>query len=260
MLSRQREKIVLLLGLVAVNGLLGWQLHRQWQRYRERTRWIYAGRAAAPVPALAPSASASLAVQSFAEIVERNAFDPERRSGPAGGGQPELPILYGVMSLGSTPFALMAPAEDAASGRFKKVLPGEEISGYQLLSIAGTGVVLGWGDKQVPLEVAESAQRVPRRTEKTTVAPAAAPPAETRVSPVTTAAPAASSPGTSADERRKFTPAGYNAPPGAPVDAPAGTVFGGKRKVVRKTPFGDQVWWEDLPAPSPKGEEKKEKD
>jgi hypothetical protein len=34
------------------------------------------------------------------------------------------------------------------------------------------------------------------------------------------------------------SPAGDTAPPG--------TVYQGKRKVVRQTPFGTQSWWEDV--------------
>jgi hypothetical protein len=62
--------------------------------------------------------------------------------------------------------------------------------------------------------------------------------------------------------KKRFTPAGYNAPPGAPIDAPPGTVFGGKQKFVGHTPMGDQVYWKDVEQPKttekepPKKEEK----
>lgn len=259
MLTRHRERIVLLAGLLAVNALLGGQLHRQWKAYRERTRWIHAG--GGPEVVAGPAETAPrVPAQAFGDIVERNLFVPERASAPGGATQqPDLPILYGVMNLGTSAFALMAPAEEAQTGRFKRVLPGEEIGGYKLANIAGSKVVVEWGEKQFPLDVAESAQRGPRRAERTAATPAAAAPAASRVTPVTTPVPVTPSARAFEEERKKFTPAGYNAPPGAPVDAPAGTIFGGKRKVVRKTPFGDQVWWEDLPKESPKESEKKEK-
>lgn len=263
MLTGRREQVLLLVGLAAVNALLGWQWHRHWQAFRTRTHWVYAVPAPEPAEGAAVP-SAATAAQSFAEIVERNLFHPDRTSaGPqeeAGAAEP--PVLYGTMNLGTRWFALMAPAEQADTGVFKRVYPGEEIGGYKLVDIRGAEVVVESGEKTLTLNVAESSRRVARSLEKT---PAARPPAPAAPGPtggappasaVTTAAPVATPSRTATDERRKFGPAGYNAPPGAPADAPAGTVFGGRRKVVRRTPFGDQVWWEEIEKPKPQDEKK----
>lgn len=249
MLARRKEQIIVLGGLLALNLGLGWSLHRYGQDYRSRSRWIYAQVSAgtATTPSGLPRASA--AAQSFAEIVNRTIFRPERANEPAteSAKTPELPILYGTMNLGNGLFAVMTPG-DRASGPSKQVLQGEEIGGYKLVSIADSQVVVAWGEKEFTINVWESARRVPRVVEKSApVRPAAAEaqgPA-TGAGRVTMVGPAAMR--GNEEEKKKHTPAGYNAPPGAPVDAPAGTVFGGRRKIVNKTMFGtDTVWWEDV--------------
>jgi len=257
MLSRRREQFIVFLGLVAVNAALGWYLYRQWGDYQGRTRWIYGGVAQAEGSALPTLRARNVEAQSFAEIVNRSLFRPDRsnESPTEVAKMPELPFLYGTMNLGNGSFALMAPG-DQPTGLSKRILPGEEIGGYKLVSIAGSQVVVEWGEKKTTIDVSESARRVPRVIEKTA---SASRPAEAGTSPgaagrVTTVAPSSAPAAAAAaeSERKKFTPAGYNAPPGAPVDAPAGTVVGGRRKVVRPTPFGSQVWWEDVePAKNP---------
>ncbi len=254
MLTRRREQIVLLFGLITLNALLGWYAHRLWSDHQSRTQWIYAQIAAGPSATLTAPPGTPAGAQSFAEIVDRNLFSPERTSHPPEAKEakaPELPLLYGTMNLGNGWFALMAPG-DQASGLSKQVLPGEEIGRYKLVSIASSQVVVEWGEKKFTIDASESARRVPRIIEKTAktekTAPARsveAPAASGTTSHVTTVAPLFS-PSSAREERKKFSTAGYNAPPGAPVDAPAGTVFGGKRKVEVPTPFGTQVGWEDV--------------
>jgi len=262
MLTGRREQALLLVGLAAVNALLGWQWHHHWQAFKSRTQWVYA--MPAPEPAAAAAVpSAATAAQSFAEIVERNLFHPDRTSaGPQEEtGAAEPPALYGTMNLGARWFALMAPAEQAATGVFKRVYPGEEIGGYKLVDIRGAEVVVERGERRLTLDVATSSRRVVRSAEPPAAPRPAAAPARAvpQRGPVTTTAPAAPPARTGSDERSRHGPAGYNAPPGAPVDAPAGAVFGGRRKVVRRTPFGDQVWWEEIEKPKPQDEKQNEK-
>jgi hypothetical protein len=251
------------MGLLALNTMLGWVWYREWQAFKSRTQWIYTGPTAESAEATTSQTAAGIP-QSFTEIVERNLFHPDRTSpgGQEGIGAAEPPVLYGTMNLGAQWFALMAPAEQAATGVFKRVYPGEEIGGYKLVEIRGTEVVVESGGTTLTLNVAESSRRVARSPEKTPAARPAAPRptgGARPASPVTTAAPVVGTRQATTDERRKFGPAGYNAPPGAPVDAPAGTVFRGKRKVVRRTPFGEQIWWEEIERPEPQDERQDEK-
>lgn len=255
MFSRRQRQVLLLVGLIALNALLAWQEVRLWKRYGERSEWVYAAPAEEPAGAAASSARPPAEPPSFADIVDHNLFQPDRgkvvarEEVPA----PNPPVLYGTMDLGTRRFALMAPADQAESGAFKRVYPGEEIGGYKLVSIAGSEVVVEHGQRKLTLNVADSARQSTRRTEKTSGSARAPSITRTPSNVVGSSRPAQSSAPASAREaeRKKFSPAGYNAPPGAPVDAPAGTVFGGKRKVVRETPFGNQVWWVDVEKPEP---------
>lgn len=250
MLTRRREQLVLLFGLIALNALWGWYLHRLWIGYRGHTQWIYAPIAAGSAATLTASPRAPAGAQSFTEIVDRNLFTPDRTSHPPNENvkAPELPLLYGTMNLGDGWFALMASG-DQSSGLSRRVVPGEKIGGYTLVSLSSSQVEVEWGGKKFTIDVSESARRVPRVIEKTAKTSAAhpveTPPANVRsTTPVTSVAPV-SRPAAS-DEKTKSSAAGYNAPAGAPPDAPAGTIFGGKRKVVNPTPFGDQVSWVDV--------------
>lgn len=257
MLSSRREQLIVLLGLVAVNAALGAYLFRQWRDYQARTRWMYAGVAA--TEGLTPSSTAARKVeeQNFSDIVTRNLFRPDRSNvTPTENVKPpELPLLYGTMNLGSGSFALMAPG-DPVSAPSKRVVPGDEIGGYKLVSIAGSQVVVQWGEKKVNIDVSESARRVPRVVEKTQAAAApqsAVAPTAGSSGRVTTVAPSSQS------VAGKYGAAGYNAPPGASPDVPAGTVINGKKKVVEQM-FGIQkTYWVDVPTtgessgqPSPK--------
>ena len=248
MLSRRREQWIVFLGLVAVNAALGWYLFRQWRYDKSRTQWIY-GKVAATegsVPASPPARK--LVDQNFSDIVPRNLFRPDRsnESAPAAAAKmPELPLLYGTMNLGNGSFALMAPG-DQSSALSKRVFPGDEVGGYKVVSIAASQVVVEWGEKKVNIDVTESARRVPRVIEKTQATPTTQPAAPTSTatssSRVTTAGLA------SGNARGGPNRAGYNAPPGAPEDAPAGTVINGKKKVVEGM-FGiEKVYWIDVPA------------
>jgi hypothetical protein len=247
MLARRREQIFLVLGLVALNVLLGWYLARLARDYRSRTRWIYAGVHSVPLstPAAAPNQAAW--PQSFTQIVDRSLFSPQRSSQPPQPAQeakaPELPLLYGTMNLGDGWFALMAPGGQSSPAS-KRVLPGEEIGGYKLLSIATSQVVLDWEEKKFTVDVSESARRVPRIVEGTERSAAAtstagrsepAPVAGSRTAAVTSVG------GSSAGAAHQAS--GYM-PQGADADAPLGTIIDGRRKILAQTPFGPQVRWE----------------
>jgi len=246
MLTRRREQIFLLLGLVALNVPLGWYLARLARDYRSRTRWIYAGISSAPLsrPAAAPNQAGW--PQSFTQIVDRNLFSPQRTSQPQQQEEvkvPPLPLLYGTMNLGDGWFALMA-AGDETSPASRKVLPGEEIGGFKLVSIGTSDAVVEWQERKFTVDVSESARRVPRIVEKTVSttgrpAPSPAPATTTaaaRSNPVTSAAPSS---GSGSSPART----GPWAPPGVSPDAPIGTVAGGMQKVLVPTPFGGQIQW-----------------
>jgi hypothetical protein len=252
MLARRREQILIMVGLIGLNLLLGWWLGRFWKDYRARTAWLYAGapaeRAANPVAGLGQRGHA----QDFSQIVARDFFSPLRGAAPPQSAEeakaPKLPSLFGTMSLGDGWFALMAAADQPAQASIR-VLPGEEIGGYKLVSIGVRSVVIEWQDKKITLDIAESAHRVPEAGARTASA-SPAPPAVTSSSNTTVAA-------------RPFTGlanAGGKTSAPANADAPVGTVSNGQRKVLVPTLFGTATVWvpADRSAPAtPQPSEKK---
>ena len=76
MLARHREQILIVVGLVGLNFLLGWFLERVWKDYRSRTQWLYASPPAQALATPAAGPNQAGAPQSFVEIVDRNVFSP----------------------------------------------------------------------------------------------------------------------------------------------------------------------------------------
>jgi hypothetical protein len=144
------------------------------------------------------------------------------------------------MNLGSGRFALMAPG-DQPSLVSKRVLPGEEIGGYKLVSIGTSNVVLEWQGKKITLDISESARRAPGVAESTASGGARFLPGSTAGSP----APSARSVAPVSFAGPRPTAAQVSTPSAEP-DVPEGTVVGGKRKVLASTPFGTVVQWQDV--------------
>jgi hypothetical protein len=243
MLARRREQILILFGLVGLNILLGWFLAQRWKDHRSRTELLYASAPAQPLatPAAGLNRGAGQP-QSFVEIVDRNVFSPLRGSQPPQPQEeakaPRPPLLFGTMNLGDGWFALMAPG-DQPSPASKRVLPGEEIGGYKLVSIGTSNVVIEWQEKKITLDISESARRGPiEKTASPSVRAAPVTTAGSAPSPMTPVAPFAGGAG--------FTSHAQSAPPGASPDVPPGTIIGGKQKVLVPTPFGMRPAWQDV--------------
>jgi len=245
MLTGRREQIVLLLCLMVANVGLGWHLTRVWKAYRGRAQWIYATATTQSPVVPAVDLARPATSQDFGDIADRNLFSPQRTTQPPQAAQevkpPDLPLLYGSMNLGDGWFALMSPGGES-SPMPKRVVPGGEIGGYKLVSIAVSHVVLSWQGKQVTVDVSESARRVPRVVERAAAheggsgqpQPAPVPSASGR-SPVTSVAALG---GGNEHVNEPWSPEG------AKPDTPEGTVIDGRRKVVVDTPFGKQVEWQ----------------
>jgi len=246
MLGRRREQILIIGGLIGLNVLLGWLLARLWKDYRSRTEWLSAGVVAQHAPAPSAGSNQAAQPQSFVEIVDQNVFSPLRGRQPAQpqdeAKAPKLPLLYGTMNLGEGRFALMSPGDESPPIS-KRVLPGEQIGGYKLVSIGTSNVVVEWQEKKITLEIAEPASRGPGTAERT---------ATTRSGMGTTAASNPNPVMTVGSVSGGATPANAVNPrsPGPPPDVPVGTIIGGKRKVLLQTPFGMVPQWVDV---SPSG-------
>ena len=246
MLGRRREQILIIVGLIGLNVLLGWFLGRLQKDYRSRTQWLYAGAPAQPPATRAAGSNQAGPPQSFVEIVDRNVFSPLRGTPPPQPQEepkaPKPPFLFGTMNLGKGRFALMAPG-DQPSPVSKRVLPGEEIGGYKLVSIGTSNVVLEWQEKKITLDISESPSRGPGNVEKTASPRAGA--GATAGNP----APAVLRPITPVSVGGPPSLVPQLSPPGVSPDAPEGTVVGGRRKVVVQSPFGPLVQWQEVGQP-----------
>lgn len=250
MLTRRREQIIVLLGLMALNLGFGEMLSRYWKEYHANTQWIYAQRSIELAGAGGPQRT-PVTAQSFADIVDRTIFRPERTNEASAetDKMPALPLLYGTMDLGEGAFALMAPGNQAYA-LSRPVHLGEEIGGYKLVSIADSQAVVERGEKQFTVNVWESARKVPRTVETPAPQPRAADSSASTPRTIVTAGGSGSTAQAAAGGGQQKTGfVGFNAPAGASPDAPVGTVIGGKRKVMHMTLFGPQYRWEDVEPP-----------
>ena len=244
MLGRRRERIFIIAGLIVLNILLGWFLGRLSKDYRNRTEWLRAANPPQPHGAHAPGSSQAAQPQSFVDIVDRNVFSPLRGTPPPQPPEevkpPRPPLLSGTMNLGKGWFALMAPA-DQPSAVYRRVLPGEEIGGYKLVSIGTSSVVIQWQEKRITLDITEPSHRTAANYE---AAAGASVRSAGSTSGVTTARSAVNPFFTSTAGPRSPNPQ-VAQPVVAPQVAP-GTVVGGKRAVVVATPFGPVTQWVDV--------------
>jgi len=247
MLGRKREWILIVGGLIALNVLLGWLLAGRWKEYRSNIQWLSLGAAPQRAPASATGSNHAGQPPSFVEVVDRNVFSPLRGSVPVQAQEeakaPRLPILFGTMDLGSGRFALMSPG-DQSLPLSKRVLPGEEIGGYKLVSIGTSNVVVEWQDKRTTLEITAPVSRVSGTIERT-------PNVRTIAGTTSSGAPGAG-PVVVPNTGLGASLAGRTGQPGGQPDVPVGTVVGGKRKALVPSPFGPLVEWQDVnPTGSP---------
>jgi hypothetical protein len=236
MFTRRREQSFILVGLIALNLWLGWSLGQRWKGYQSSTEWLEAAAPAEPSvkPALGHEQRGQLP---NLHIVDRDVFSPLRGSAPLQPAEeakaPRPPILFGTMNLGDGWFALMSAADQTAQAA-RRVLPGDDISGYKLVSIGVRSVVIEWQDKKTTLDISESSRRVPEVVDRTTAARPTSPVVTTTAAPNSGAPP------------RPFTGitnAFSKGPTPANADAPVGTVIDGQRKVLVPTLFGTAAVW-----------------
>jgi len=250
-----KRRLLVVNGVLLVAAGIGlWRFRVEYRRSQERYRVLTPQRA--PVPPAVPPAQLPPPVQpaAYFDAAQRYLFSPDRNPNvavepPKAKPRPPLPVLFGVMNLGTGPIALMAAN---ASGAHKSIRIGEAIGEFKLVDAGGDKITLEWEGGKIQAQVSDLLVKqaaAPQQAAGTSNAggtitgPAAyAPPgagnSATVVNP--TGRPGEYAVGSPIEGR----PGTYYAPPGD--TAPPGTVFQNKRKVLRQTPFGSQAWWEDV--------------
>lgn len=243
-----RRRLALLnIALVALIGLTAWRIwvvHTDAQNREEATL----GQTPEPaeVPALpAGSAGQSASAASYFDIADKFLFSRDRNPTVVIEAAPEeplppLPVAHGVLDFGGGATAILtAPEADGQAG----YRVGDKVGEFTLVEITPTDMAFEWTggvvrrtlDQLRTSEVAEA----PRRT-------AAAPRGSAPPPPVVAAPPkpaVSSSPSKGPSE----IDMGGGIRACVPGDnSPAGTVVGGFRKVVSRSPFGQVCRWEPI--------------
>ena len=249
----KRRLLVVNAVLLVAAGIGLWRFRAEYRQSQERYRVLTPPRA--PVPPAVPPAQMPPPVQpaSYFDAAQKYLFSPDRNPNiavepPKVKPRPALPVLFGVMNLGTGPIALMAAN---ATGAHKPIRIGEPIGEFKLVAAGGDKITLEWEGEKIQAQVSDllvkpaaAAQQQAGGTMNaggTLSGPAALAPAANAATVVNPSGrPGEYVVGNPIEGR----PGTYYAPPGD--TAPAGTVFQNKRKVLRQTPFGSQAWWEDI--------------
>lgn len=233
--------LLLLAGCVAA----GWRLRVQHEEHARRQREFLAARVAPPpAPAVAlPSPPPQISAAGYLEVAQKLLFSRDRNPTviievAAPKPVPPLPHYYGVMNFGDGPRVILAlPGKPQ-----KSCVAGDKIGDFVLAAIEPAGLVFEWEGKQIRKRFDELRDRgeappAPQQAAAAAAQAAAAPQNVSTVATVTTVQEK-KGPGAEAGENLRYC---------QPGDAtPAGTVVDGYRKVVKKSPFGEQCLWEKV--------------
>ncbi len=248
----RRRLLIINLALAAAVAIGFWQFRKDYQAAVERyTALQPAARGTVAPPAAAALAPAPVQPGHYLEAAEKYLFSPDRNptvvvEPPKAKPKPEMPRLYGVMNIGGGPIAIMSVGQ----GPHKSVRLGESIGDFKLLAAAREIITLEWDGEKIEAPVSDLLVRPSAQGGASAGGAAGAAPAPATGAPAGAAVlnPSAASgrPGEYLIGAPMQGSQGtiYQSPPGD--TAPHGTVYQGKRKVVRNTPFGQQAWWEDV--------------
>lgn len=240
---QRRQLMVLYIALSVIAVLLAWRLGSEWKRANLRYAAPHRTTAAAPAY-LPPSSAPHAAPPLLSEIVAKNLFSPDRNNDVIQDEKPQpappAPIVFGTINLGGSFEALMAERGQSARPGFRRVKNGEQLGGYTIVEIRDEKVVVEFRGQKTTLNVYESANSVPRANTRTNLATGpvvesvgAPPPQAAAPAPAQSSSGGPSSPAASA--------------PPAPASGITVTVEGNRRRMERSTPFGLQVWYEEIP-------------
>jgi hypothetical protein len=234
--------LLLLLGII----VSGFTLRQRWFETTRREQALLRQMVpSTPPPAMhqIPEVKA-LTAASYMEAVQLMLFSRDRNPNvildpppppPPPPEMPPLPVAYGMVDIGTGPTAILAEKPGSPHHGYKA---GDTIGAFKIVAMSTKEVLFDWDGQPVKKTFEELAEK------KSTVA-YNGPPPDAQAAP----APAAQSTTTAigAQKGPADVDMGNQTKACVPGDAsPAGTVEGGMRKVVTKSPFGDVCRWEPV--------------
>jgi hypothetical protein len=233
-----RRLILLDLALLAVLGLLGFQMRREWAWAHARERaFLRATISPKPVSPLRPLPKvAPVSAATYAETAQMNLFSKDRnptviveqvvqKPKPV----PPFPVARGVMLWGNLPPTVVL--SEKVGGPQKGYHAGDTIGEWSIVSVDNQFVVLEWDGQEFKKRLDELMDNTPVVVagNQTPAAPQPAPKAQNL-------GESNKGPGVDVGGGYRGCAAGDTTPPGAVQD--------GYKKVVSATPFGNACRWE----------------
>jgi hypothetical protein len=229
--------LLLLAGCVAAAMRLRSQMDAHERRQRDFLRTTVTP---PPAPVLAlPAPPPQISPAAYIEVAQKLLLSRDRNpdviievSAPKP--VPPLPRYYGVMNFGDGPRVILAP-----QGKPQKTyVVGDEVGEFRLAAVEPAGLVFEWEGRQIRKRFDElREQGEPAPAQQASAAPQPMPQQSAQTSSVSLVQETRG-PGSEAGENLRYCQPGDTSPPGAVVN--------GFRKVLRKSPFGEQCFWEKV--------------
>ena len=235
-MSLKNKLLLLDLVLAVLVAGLAAQVRDRWLKAQQRSE-VMLHQTLKPVPQppySALPAVRSVTAASYSAVAMKYPFSPDRNptvavEPPKEAPMPELPVYYGMMTLPDGETAIMSakPGEPSEGIHF-----GEQVGEFTLLDIQDDEVTLEWNGKTVtkPLSALKPRQPAAHVAAARAVSESAQPKMQQTSAHV---------------DAKPWDDIGPNLKACRPGDeSPAGTESDGWRKVVVRTPMGDNCHWE----------------
>jgi hypothetical protein len=237
-----RKLIALNLALLALLGLLGWQLRRKYRQARAReTAMLGQGIGAASVAAPAALRKIGpLDAAAYQDTVAKNLFSADRNPNPIPDPPPAppppppvppFPVARGVMLWEGVPPTIVLAKK--GSSEQHGYHPGDSFEQWKIVSLDHEYLVLEWNGQEFKKRLDELMDRTP-------IAANEPPPPPQNTTP----APAKAATSLSESKNGMGADMGGARACVAGDTQPAGAVVDGMKKVVSATPFGSVCRWE----------------
>lgn len=241
-----RRLMVVNILLLAVLGLLSWQLRKKVLQTRARENALLLMRfPPVEVPSPLPlSKVPALDATAYQDAVAKNLFSRDRNPipipdppppPPAPPPVPAFPVARGVMLWEGVPPTIVLSSAKGSNDQ-RGYHPGEKFGEWTIVSVDHEYLTLAWNGQEFKKRLDELMDHTPIATVAEVAPPSAA--AKPAVTAVTNAAESKNGQGTDMGGDVRACVAGD--------DQPAGTIADGRKKIVSQTPFGSVCRWEPV--------------